>query len=41
MATKSRAPMRSRAARLSIEVVEWEDLSFERLVARLKARPMR
>ena len=41
MATKNRAPMRSRAARLSIEVVEWEDLSFDRLVARLKARPMR
>ena len=41
MATRNRAPMRQRAARLDIEVVEWDDLRFDRLVARLKARPMR
>lgn len=41
VATKNRAPMRNRAARLGIEVVEWEDLRFDRLVARLKTRPMR
>lgn len=40
-ATKNRAPMRSRAAQLGIEVVEWEDLSLESLVARVKSRPMR
>lgn len=41
VATKNRAPMRNRAAQLGIEVVEWEDLSLESLVARLKTRPMR
>lgn len=41
MATRNRAPMRRRAAQLDIEVVEWDDLRFDRLVARLKARPMR
>jgi len=41
MATKNRAPMRRRAAQLGIEVIEWDDLRFDRLVARLKARPMR
>ena len=41
MATKHRAPMRNRAAQLGIEVVEWEDLSLESLVARVKSRPMR
>ena len=41
MATKSRAPMRRRAAQLDIEVVEWDDLRFDRLVGRLKSRPMR
>lgn len=41
MATKNRAPMRRRAAQLGIEVVEWDDLRFDRLVAKLKARPMR
>ena len=37
MATKNRAPMRNRAAQLGIEVSEWDDLRFDRLVARLKA----
>ena len=37
MATKSRAPMRRRAAELGIEVVEWDDLPMERLIARLKS----
>ena len=41
LATKNRAPMRRRAAQLDIEVVEWDDLRFDRLVGRLKARPMR
>ena len=41
LATKSRAPMRRRAAQLDIEVVEWDDLRFDRLVGRLKSRPMR
>jgi len=41
LATKSRAPMRRRAAQLDIEVVEWDDLRFDRLVGRLKAKPMR
>ncbi len=41
MATRNRAPMRRRAAQLGIEVVEWDDLRFDRLVARLKARPVR
>ena len=39
MATKSRAPMRRRADQLGIEVVEWDDLRFDRLVAKLKTRP--
>jgi hypothetical protein len=41
VATKNRAPMRRRAAQLGIEVIEWDDLRFDRLVARLKARPIR
>ena len=41
MATRNRAPMRRRAAQLGIEVVEWDDLRFDRLVAKLRARPMR
>lgn len=41
LATKNRAPMRSRAAKLDIEVIEWDDLRFDRLVGRLQARPMR
>ena len=41
VATKNRAPMRRRAAQLGIEVIEWDDLRFDRLVAKLKARPVR
>lgn len=41
LATKNRAPMRRRAAKLDIEVIEWDDLRFDRLVGRLQARPMR
>ena len=36
MATKNRAPMRNRAAKLGIEVVEWDDLALDRLIGRLK-----
>lgn len=38
LATKSRAPMRRRAAELGIEVVEWDDLPLDRLVARLSSK---
>ena len=41
VATKNRAPMRRRAAQLNIEVVEWDDLRFDRLVERLRANPIR
>lgn len=41
LATKNRAPMRRRAAKLDIEVIEWDDLRFDRLVGRLQARPIR
>ena len=41
LATRNRAPMRRRAAKLDIEVIEWDDLRFDRLVGRLQARPMR
>lgn len=34
--TKYRAPMRSRAARLGIELIEWDDLSLDKLVSRLR-----
>ena len=34
-------PWRRRAAQLDIEVVEWDDLQLDSLVARLKARRMR
>ena len=37
-ATRNRAPMRRRAAELGIEVVEWEELTTERLVERLTAQ---
>lgn len=40
-ATKNRPPMRRRADQLGIELVEWDDLQFDSLVARLKARRMR
>ena len=33
---RSRATMRNRAAKLGIELIEWEDMSLERLIARLK-----
>ena len=36
MTTKTRETMRSRAAKLHIELVEWEDLNLERLVQRLR-----
>ena len=35
LATKSRGPMRRRAAELDIEVIEWDDLPLERLIERL------
>ena len=35
-ATKSRAPMRRRAAELNIEVIEWNDLPLERLIQRVR-----
>ena len=35
MATKSRSPMRKRAAELDIEVIEWDDLPLEKLIQRL------
>ena len=34
--TKSRAVMRRRAAELDIEVIEWDDLTLDKLVERLK-----
>ena len=34
--SKNRSAMRRRAAELDIEVIEWEDLALDRLVARLK-----
>ena len=36
MTTQTRETMRSRAAKLHIELVEWEDLNLERLVQRLR-----
>ena len=39
-ATKNRAPMRKRAAKLDIEVIEWDDLELERLIARLRNQPV-
>ena len=36
---RSRAVMRQRAAELGIEVLEWNDLSLDRLILRLQARP--
>ena len=36
--TQNRKPMLRRAAELEIEVVEWEDLRLERLIARLKGK---
>lgn len=36
MTAKNRAPMRSRAAKLGIELIEWEDMSLDRLVSRLR-----
>lgn len=36
MATKNRAPMRSRAAKLGIELIEWDDIGLDRLVSRLR-----
>ena len=35
LATKNRAPMRRRAAELSIEVIEWDDLPLPRLIQRI------
>ena len=35
-ATRSRSPMRRRAAELGIEVVEWNDLALDRLIERLR-----
>lgn len=40
MATKNRAPMRNRAAKLGIEVVEWDDLALDRLIGRLNNQSM-
>ena len=40
MATKVRSPMRRRAAQLGIELIEWDDLRFDRLVEKLRMRPM-
>ena len=36
---RSRAVMRQRAAELGIEVIEWNDLALDRLIARLKTQP--
>ena len=36
LATKSRTSMKSRAAKLGIEVVEWEDIRLDRLMDRLR-----
>ena len=36
MASKSRAAMRNRAAKLGIELIEWEDLKLDRLISRLR-----
>ena len=35
-ATRSRSPMRRRAAELGIEVVEWNDLALDKLIERLR-----
>ena len=36
MASKSRAAMRNRAAKLGIELIEWEDLKLDKLINRLR-----
>ena len=36
---RSRAVMRQRAAELSIEVIEWNDLALDQLIPRLRANP--
>ena len=36
MASKSRAAMRNHAAKLGIELIEWEDLKLDRLISRLR-----
>ena len=38
--SRSRAPMRSRAAMLGIELIEWEDLKLDRLIRRLLSSPL-
>lgn len=34
--SRNRASVRNRAAKLGIELIEWEDLSLDRLIARLR-----
>lgn len=36
VASKNRAAMRNRAAKLGIELIEWEDLKLDRLISRLR-----
>ena len=36
MTAKNRAPMRSRASKLGIDLIEWDDMSLDRLVSRLR-----
>ncbi len=36
VASKNRAVMRNRAAKLGIELIEWEDLKLDRLINRLR-----
>ena len=40
-ATRSRSPMRRRAAELDIEVIEWSDLKLDKLKRRLQSAPVR
>ena len=36
MTAKNRAPMRSRASKLGIDLIEWDDMSLDRLINRLR-----
>ena len=38
--SRSRAPVRSRAAMLGIELIEWEDLKLDKLISRLLSSPL-
>ena len=36
MTAKTRAPVRARAAKLGIELIDWDDMSLDKLISRLR-----